>query len=336
MDEAEATPQPEGLRDRKKRVLRQLISDTATRMFLERGFDEVKVSEIAEACEVSEKTIYNYFPTKESLLFDREEDMAAMIHDALRDRDGRALTDAALAMVEDEVDRIYRGWGSSVDASGAVASIERFSALIETTPALVAAQHGMMERLTEAAAAALAERAGIDPEDPEAQMAALLVVGLWRALFVSMRRHARSGADAAEVERAVREDLRRAARVADSGLESFNLVIQGARTKDQLREAAEATNEARKQVLAAVKQAKEAWRQVMADMHDAQHTAQYELQSKAAKLHPTKADIKAEQYAMRDEIRRRQAEIRRQQFEMRKIANEARRAAHQDRRRPKR
>jgi AcrR family transcriptional regulator len=335
MDEADATPPPEGLRDRKKRMLRQLISDTATGMFLERGFDEVKVSEIAEACEVSEKTIYNYFPTKESLLFDREEDMAAMIHDALSSRDGRALTEAALAMVENEVDRIYRGWGASFDPSKAVTTIERFSTMIETTPALVAAQHGMMERLTEAAANALAERAGIDPEDPEAQMAAILVVGLWRALFVSMRRHARAGTDVAEIEDAVRDDLRRAARLADSGLESFNLVVQGARTKDQLREAAEATNEARKQVLAAVKQAKDAWRQVMADMHDAQHATQYEMQSKAAKLHPTKADIKAEQYAMKDEIRRRQAEIRRQQFEMRKIANEARRAAHQDRRRPK-
>jgi AcrR family transcriptional regulator len=56
--------------------MRQLISDTATMMFLERGFDEVRVSEVAAACEVSEKTIYNYFPTKESLILDREEAMA--------------------------------------------------------------------------------------------------------------------------------------------------------------------------------------------------------------------------------------------------------------------
>ena len=66
----------EGLRERKKRLMRQLISNTATSMFLERGFEEVRVAEVAAACEVSEKTVYNYFPTKESLLLDREQDMA--------------------------------------------------------------------------------------------------------------------------------------------------------------------------------------------------------------------------------------------------------------------
>ena len=69
-------PSDEGLRERKKRLMRQLISDTATAMFLERGFDEVRVAEVAAACDVSEKTVYNYFPTKESLILDREEAMA--------------------------------------------------------------------------------------------------------------------------------------------------------------------------------------------------------------------------------------------------------------------
>ena len=64
----------EGLRQRKKRVMRQLISDTAPAMFLERGFEEVRVAEVAAACDVSEKTVYNYFPTKESLLFDQADE----------------------------------------------------------------------------------------------------------------------------------------------------------------------------------------------------------------------------------------------------------------------
>ncbi len=73
----------EGLRERKKRMMRQLISDTATAMFLERGFEEVRVAEVAAACDVSEKTVYNYFPTKESLVLDREEPMAADIRRVL-------------------------------------------------------------------------------------------------------------------------------------------------------------------------------------------------------------------------------------------------------------
>ncbi len=81
--QAELPPLVEGLRERKKRLTRQLISDTATGMFLERGFDEVRVTEIAVAAGVSEKTVYNYFPTKESLLLDREAAMAHSIREAL-------------------------------------------------------------------------------------------------------------------------------------------------------------------------------------------------------------------------------------------------------------
>ena len=58
----------EGLRERKKRLMRERLSDTAARLFLERGFDAVRVAEVAEACGVSEKTVFNYFPTKEALL----------------------------------------------------------------------------------------------------------------------------------------------------------------------------------------------------------------------------------------------------------------------------
>src|SRR5580692_8599630 len=64
-------PRVEGLRERKKRLLRQQLSDTATEMFMERGFDAVRVTEVAAACDVSEKTVFNYFPTKESLILDR-------------------------------------------------------------------------------------------------------------------------------------------------------------------------------------------------------------------------------------------------------------------------
>src|ERR1700704_2347089 len=63
--------QAEGLRERKKRLMRQQLSDTATEMFVERGFDAVRVAEVAEACGVSEKPVFNYFPTKESLVLDR-------------------------------------------------------------------------------------------------------------------------------------------------------------------------------------------------------------------------------------------------------------------------
>src|SRR5450756_1460711 len=69
----------EGLRERKKRRLRQRISNVATASFLTEGFDHVSVARIAAACDVSQQTVFNYFPTKESMFFDRSESSAAAL-----------------------------------------------------------------------------------------------------------------------------------------------------------------------------------------------------------------------------------------------------------------
>src|SRR5665213_4395129 len=74
----------EGLRDRKKRRLRQRISNVATASFLTEGFDNVSVARIAAACEVSEQTVFNYFPTKESMFFDRTDSSADALAEAVR------------------------------------------------------------------------------------------------------------------------------------------------------------------------------------------------------------------------------------------------------------
>src|ERR1700730_14580080 len=75
----------DGLRERKKRLMRQQLSDSATAMFLERGFDGVRVAEVAAACGVSEKTVFNYFPVKEALVMDRLEATLAALCAGLAD-----------------------------------------------------------------------------------------------------------------------------------------------------------------------------------------------------------------------------------------------------------
>lgn len=62
-------------RESKKRETRQRISDVATRLFHERGFDAVTLDEIAVAAEVSRMTIFNYFARKEDLVLDRQDDL---------------------------------------------------------------------------------------------------------------------------------------------------------------------------------------------------------------------------------------------------------------------
>jgi AcrR family transcriptional regulator len=61
-----------GRRERKKQQTRQLISDVATGLFMERGFDHVTVAEVAKAADVAVQTVFNHFPTKEDLLFDED------------------------------------------------------------------------------------------------------------------------------------------------------------------------------------------------------------------------------------------------------------------------
>src|SRR5688500_12437454 len=74
--------QTEGLRARKKRVAREAIAATARRLFAERGFDAVTVAEIAAAADVSEKTVFNHFPTEEDLAFaGREEGLKRLVAD---------------------------------------------------------------------------------------------------------------------------------------------------------------------------------------------------------------------------------------------------------------
>jgi AcrR family transcriptional regulator len=62
-----------GLRERKKARTRQVIADAAARLFAQRGYEHVVVSDVAREAEVSEQTVYNYFQTKEQLVTDRDQ-----------------------------------------------------------------------------------------------------------------------------------------------------------------------------------------------------------------------------------------------------------------------
>ena len=258
----------EGLRERKKRLMRQLISDTATAMFLERGFEEVRVAEVAVACDVSEKTVYNYFPTKESLILDREE---GMTEDILRvlGPGGPPISpiEAAVGLIVAETSSLFDSWDQGTDPPLDLTLVRRFSELLDRTPSLRAARRDMVDRLVDVAARAMAARAGVDPDDPEPQIAADALLGLWRVQFRAMTKYSDGTRSPDEVRDLVLAEVRRAARLIDTGLWSFGLAVQGSNGRDQLKAAAEAAHEASKQVVTAIRQARDAWRQVVADAH---------------------------------------------------------------------
>src|SRR5215218_755179 len=81
-----SAPTPTGLRAFKKARTRLAISDVATRLFMQHGFEQVTVAQIAEAAEVSPKTVFNYFTSKEELFFDRADDVLGALVDAVVER----------------------------------------------------------------------------------------------------------------------------------------------------------------------------------------------------------------------------------------------------------
>jgi AcrR family transcriptional regulator len=266
----DAQQEDEGLRERKKRLMRQQISDTATSMFLERGFDDVRITEVATACNVSEKTIYNYFANKESLILDREEDMANEIRRSLGP--GAPKISPVVATVEvltSQMDDLISHWEGAQDQD--MTMIRRFVDLIDQTPALRTAQVDMTDRLAQIAAESMAARAGVDPEDPEPQIAASALIGLWRIFYRAMVKYSGEKSTPSAVRAAVLDEVERAARLIDTGLWSFGMAVQGANGREQLRVAAEASNEARRQVVSAIKEARTAWHQMKQDLHQQVH-----------------------------------------------------------------
>ena len=218
LDREAAGAPVEGLRARKKRLMRQQLSDTATRMFVERGFDAVRVAEVADACGVSEKTVFNYFPTKESLVLDRLEVTVASLRTGLADP-AVPPTEAALRILDRELTAMTTWLNGQVDPAGAAEAMRRFGDLIRATPSLRAYQSDMMDQFVSLAAEILAARAAMRAEDPEPQIAARALLGLWHVQAESLRKHL-SGPPG-QIHELVTADVRRAARLIDRGLSSF-------------------------------------------------------------------------------------------------------------------
>lgn len=258
----------EGLRERKKRLTRQEISDIATWMFCDRGFEHVSVSEIAAEAGVSEKTVYNYFPSKELLVFDQADETETAIAAAMRDRaPGTSPTDAMVATID--------AWsGRLVGVPDELRGMRlRFREMITESSALVAFRRQISDRFVDVIAEALSEAAEINPRDPEPRMAAMALASLYEIYHASDDRHLREGLWGDELHQAVMEDVRRAARLLDTGLWSFNVVVQGVKTKRDLVDASKAARDAQKLIAETLRQARNAWRDTLREEMQARHDA---------------------------------------------------------------
>ena len=217
---AEEAPDPnEGLRERKKRRVRQRISNVATAMFLTHGFDNVTVAQIAAACEVSEQTVFNYFPTKESMFFDRSEPMINAVADAVRERGSDSLIEVVVKTMSSE---IHSGrWEALGDASR-LHLLRLFYDVATGSPALVAARFADLPRFIDEVSIALAHRIGADSIDPEVQLATFVIAGLVEIRAQSIFHHAKHATSFVALNDGVYRDILKAAQLAEPSLTAFD------------------------------------------------------------------------------------------------------------------
>ena len=158
-----STAEPIGRRERKKAATRKNISDVATTLFLERGFDNVSIREVADAADVSPTTVFAHFSQKEALVFDEDDEQRDRLVAAVRNRPAGVTINRALHdFYAEEIDVNFEEHGDQV--------ARRFMNFLNETPALRDYASKMWLRHEDALAAAIADELGLSVPTAEIQV----------------------------------------------------------------------------------------------------------------------------------------------------------------------
>jgi AcrR family transcriptional regulator len=205
-----------GLRERKKQQTRETIARVAFELFAARGFDGVPIVEIARRADVSEATVFNHFPTKEDLVYDRFERFRAQLLAAVRERDPTLSIPAAF--------RAFLAQAHSPLASRDPAAVQRvvdITRVITGSPALRARERQIYDDYTDALAAIIAGETGARPGDVEPWVLANALIGVHRALIEFVRANVLAGRTGPSLVRRVRGQLDKAMARLDRGLAGY-------------------------------------------------------------------------------------------------------------------
>jgi AcrR family transcriptional regulator len=176
-----------GLRERKKQRTRQLLADTARRLFSERGFEQVSIAEIARVAEVSQATVSNYFPRKEDLVYSGLETFEQRLLAAIRERPtGEGVLDAFGRFVLEP-----RGLFVAEDEEAE--QLIALTRMIAASPALLAREQQIFARYTDALAKLIARETGAGAGDLRPYVAANALMGVHRALIHYVRERLDAG-----------------------------------------------------------------------------------------------------------------------------------------------
>jgi AcrR family transcriptional regulator len=203
-----------GLRERKKQLTREAIRESALRLFAERGFEVVTVAEVAREANVSPGTVFNYFPTKEDLFYQRMEVFEAELLQAVRERKAG---ETVLAAFREFV----------LTRSGVLAEddpterLAMFARIVIGSPSLQERERLIFDRYTDSLAALIAAETGACAGDVEPWAAANALIGVHRGLLSFVRRQALAGGQNPELSAAVRFQGERAFALLEVGLGGY-------------------------------------------------------------------------------------------------------------------
>jgi AcrR family transcriptional regulator len=166
-----------GLRERKKRATRDALARAALELFVERGYDETTLAEIAEMAGVSTRTIFAYFPSKEDILFATMQTMRDALAQALADRP--AGTDALTSLQEFILSSAHEK--TELD--------HKLGQVIAADPTLSSHKRARIAEFQEVLAAAIADDLGVGPDDLRPQVAAASLTAAFEVLERQDRGH---------------------------------------------------------------------------------------------------------------------------------------------------
>jgi AcrR family transcriptional regulator len=182
-------PKPFDRRSRNRLATRESISDAATRLFAAHGFDHVTVDEIAEAANVGRMTVFNHFPRKEDMFFDRDEEIRETLGAALQQRDPRVSPIEALRLL---AHRLIAENSPYLEFS---ARSQSFIGTIEGSETLKARARAIRDEIAQFVVVKLSECAGREPADPSAFLAANLLLATWTVAHIQAHRTFRQSQD---------------------------------------------------------------------------------------------------------------------------------------------
>jgi len=203
-----------GLRERKKVRTRDAIRTAALALFAKHGFEKVTVAQVADRADVSEATVFNYFPTKEELVLSRLEDFRAEMLAAVRDRaDGVSATTAFRDFLMPR-----RPIAGSADELDRLRTVNR---IITGSPALLARERLVDDHSTAELAGLLATESRAPAGDVRPWVVAHALVGAHRSLILFTRAQVLDGVGGPLLTRRVRAQATRAFALLDQGLAGY-------------------------------------------------------------------------------------------------------------------